>query len=353
MTASAPITVKVTSKTGDLPRQIPKSMVWEGVRYTFDAEVREYDWYVVYDDISAPQSLLKINHETLACPRANTILVTHEPSAVKTFGTDFTEQFGSVLSCHEEWALQHRNKTRTHPMSPWWYAGHLDYDALAAMPSPAKDKVLSTVCSTKQQKHTLHAQRYPFTRALKKLLPELEWYGHGVRPIRDKAEALDSFQYHIVIENHICDHYWTEKIADTFLAYSMPFYYGAPNIGSYFPEGSFIPFDISDVEGTAQLIRQTIADGTYEKNLPAIIRARELLLNRHNFFAEITAYIKAREANAADSKKTDKVEVIYNRRAIIKQNPLAGVRYLIKKFKNRLLSLKTHTTLAKQNRLPK
>ncbi|MHC4553671.1 MAG: glycosyltransferase family 10 domain-containing protein, partial [Planctomycetota bacterium] len=148
-----------------------------------------------------------------------------------------------------------------------------------------KTQVISTVCSTKQQRHTLHHKRYSFVQALRQTLPELEVFGRGIQPVKDKSEALDDFKYHIAVENYIGPHHWTEKLADTFLGVCLPFYAGAPNAADYFPPESFIPIDIHDPAGAAKIIQQAIAENAYEKRLPAILEARKLVMEKYNMFA--------------------------------------------------------------------
>jgi len=41
--------------------------------------------------------------------------------------------------------------------------------------------------------------------------------------MNDKAAALDPYQYHIAIENHVFTHHMTEKLPDAFLGYTLPF----------------------------------------------------------------------------------------------------------------------------------
>jgi hypothetical protein len=86
------------------------------------------------------------------------------------------------------------------------------------------------------------------------------------------------------VENYRGNDYWTEKIADCWLAGTLPFYYGCPNLGKYFPAKSFIRIDLDDFDGAARIIRRTVDDGEYAKRLPAIHEARDLVLNRHQFF---------------------------------------------------------------------
>jgi hypothetical protein len=120
---------------------------------------------------------------------------------------------------------------------------------------------------------------------------ELHLFGRGINPISNKAEAMDDFKYHIAVENHIEPHHWTEKIADCFLAYCLPFYYGPPNISDYFPEDAVIPIDIFDIDGTEKIIRSSIAEGLYEKRLPAIIEARSRVLNDYNLMNVIAKLV--------------------------------------------------------------
>ena len=235
-------------------RQFPgRNPVWGRCRFVFDPDAREYDWVAVYDDL-APVDGERFSKrvEQLACPQQNTLFVTMEPSSIKTYGFDFLDQFGVVITSQEPWAIRNRGAVYTQPALRWFYGeskdGLITYDQMQAHPPLEKSAVLSTVCSNKQQKHTLHQLRYEFTQQLRSRLPELDVFGRGVRPIADKAEAVDPYRYHIAIENHICQHHWTEKLSDAFLGVSLPFYSGCPNAADYFPEESFIPIDIYDVD---------------------------------------------------------------------------------------------------------
>lgn len=326
--------VKVITNTGKLSRQIPADGVWNGYRYTFDRAATRYDYLIVYDDILGKNGR-KFASESLPCPTENVIFVTHEPSAVKTHGTDFCRQFSHVLTCHEEWSLQHKGRVTMQPMSPWWYRlNHsAPYEELHRMPPPPKPKLLSTICSPKQHTHTLHRHRYAFTQRISELVPQLEWWGRGKKAIDDKSVAMDDYRYHLAIENHICPHYWTEKLADSYLAYCLPFYYGCPNITEYFPPQSLIILDINDAEKSARIIADAIQNAEYEKRLPAIQEARRRLLEEHNFFPTMSRFIA--NLPPPQSKSATRA-VIYSRRAVISRSPLSGLRYVTEKWRNRL-----------------
>lgn len=266
--------------------------------FLFDREERCYDWLAVYDDLpSVAGERHTLWREPLACPKEQTILITAEPSTVKVYGRGFLRQFGWVITSQEPWVIRHPRAIYAHPGMVWFYEG--TYDQIAANPPRDKTRLISTVCCSKRMRHTLHRRRWEFTRQLQALLPELEVYGHGVRPIERKNMALDPYRYHIAIENHVCLHGWTEKLADAFLGMCLPFYFGAPNAAEYFPEDSFIPIDLRDPAGAAARIRQAIQDNEYQKRLPAIQEARRRVLEQHSPLVQLTRLIEERSPATA------------------------------------------------------
>ena len=190
--------------------------------FIFDRDERNYDWIAVYDDLPSSQGERhSLWEEVLACPRERTLLLTSEPATVKVYGHGFLNQFGWVLTSQEPWVIRHPGAIYCQTGLIRFYVG--PHDHIAQHPPTNKTALISTVCSSKQQSHTLHKYRYQFTQQLKQALPELEIFGHGVRYIEHKNEALDSFRYHVAIENHVCQHHWTEKLADSFLGMCLPF----------------------------------------------------------------------------------------------------------------------------------
>jgi len=335
----APIRVKLLSRVPvrSWLRQFPgRDPVWGECAFVFDRDARDYDWLVVYEELPPKaRERLSRGEERLACPRGHTLLVTTEPSAVKTYGEAFTDQFGWVLTSQEPQALPHPHRIYAQPALRWFYgigAGHeVDYDALAARTPPQKPRAISTVCSTKRQTHTLHRTRFDFTERLKAALPELDVFGRGVRDMDDKAEALDPYLYHVAVENHVAPHHWTEKLADAFLGFTLPFYAGCPNAAEYFPAESFIPIDVRDPDGAVATIRQAMRDGEYERRLPAVIEARRRVLNQYNLFAVLAREIAARH----DAGAREAGGVIRSRAALRMRNPLLGARDLLQKVRRR------------------
>ncbi len=314
-------------------RQFPGGVpLWGNCRFEFDVDCRKYDWLVVYHDI--PRGDGFFTEEKLCCPRERTLLITGEPSTITVFGSDYLHQFGHILTFQEPWAVKHPHCIFHHPGLVWHYGLPFDggefvtYDQLAATPPPEKSRIISTVCSQRTGNITLHSSRVGFTWKLKEELQELDVFGHGVNPMDDKAEALDPYRYHIVVENHVYPHHLTEKLPDAFLGYTLPFYHGAPNAADYFPKESFIHIDINDYARSRDIIRSHIANNEYEDRLPYIIEARQCVLEEQNLFAILNRKILEKEKEIV--RKTHG-GVIRNRSTLRMKNPVAGIRSLFQK----------------------
>ncbi|MGB0767790.1 MAG: glycosyltransferase family 10 domain-containing protein, partial [Phycisphaeraceae bacterium] len=293
------ITVKFVGRRpihDDAPyrRQFPDGqMQWGRCRFVFHDDADRYDWLVAYDEVP-PDGV------RLACPREHTLQVITEPATIKVYSRAYLAQFAHVLTSQEPYAAPHSGVIRSQPALLWYYGVPLGegskhprpYNDLVAGPSTLKDRAIATVCSNKRMGHTLHRLRYDFTQAAKAALPELDVFGRGVRAINDKAEAMDRYRYHLAIENHLAPHHITEKLTDSFLAGTLPFYFGAPNAGDYFPTDSFIPIDIRRPDEAIATIRRAIDDDAYTQRLDAIKEARRRTLEEHNLFAVLAHHIE-------------------------------------------------------------
>lgn len=343
------ITVKFMSrniaKEGDIEcwlRQFPgKNPVWGNCRFVFDWNAREYDWLVVYHDLHREK--YKQSEEKLKCPKEKTILVTTEPSTITVYGTDYLNQFGHVLTSQEPWAIPHPNAIFSQPGLMWFYGLPFSndplntycsedrfktYDIMQKTTPPQKTKLLSTVCSQREGKITLHSKRVSYTKLLKTDIEDLDIYGHGVKPMTDKAEALDSYKYHIAIENHVYPHHLTEKLPDAFLGYTLPFYYGCPNAGDYFHADSFVPINIDNYKQSLDIIKSTISNNEYQDRLPYIIEARKRVLEKYNLFAVLDHEITRINSQVNQFTLNRK---IMNRQTMRIKKPLAGIRSLFQK----------------------
>lgn len=324
--------------------QLPDtSPTWDNCLFSFDPGDRDYDWLVVYEDLPPlPGQKRDQTAETLACTAERTLLVTSEPSSIKHYGNTFTRQFGCVLTSQEPWALPHADRIYSQAGLAWMYgvgkSRVRSFDDMVANPPTMKSHDLSMVFSPKRQRHTLHRRRNAFMQRMIGDLPGMDVYGRGAQPLDDddKACALDSYRYHITVENHIGLHHWTEKLADAFLGLTLPFYYGCPNASEYFPPDSFIPIDIRDPDGARKIIEATIANNEYEKRLPAIIEARRRVLFDYNLFAVLAREIGQRQVAG---RAGDTGREIYSRHALRKKHIGTGLQDIYGKARARLMHL--------------
>ena len=322
------------------PRYFPgDDFVWKSCRFVFDREARDYDWLVVYDEL-APAAKQNANtaSELLACPPANTLLITTEPSSIKVYGRHYTQQFGHVLTTQPDWALPHEQRHWQQAANHWFYGGDatnpMTHERLL-LGGGAKTGMASMVGSGKAQKHTMHATRFAFMQRVQDLMPELAVFGRGYKPMADKAEALDPFRYHICLENHLSVHHWTEKLSDAFLGHCLPFYAGVPNAADYFPEGSFVRINMNDPEGAVALLRRAIAEDWYSQRLPLIEEARRRVLQDYHLFA-VTERIVAAALPAAPA--TDTV-TLYSRHALRRRSLRVAFYHGFEKLRARFKAL--------------
>jgi hypothetical protein len=312
------------------PGNVP---VWGNCRFIFDRDCRNYDWLVVYDDMpSCAGERHPLWEEELACPSQHTLLITTEPPTIKVYGTAYLNQFRWLLTSQPKWVTgNHPGRIFEQPALIWFYSNRSprgDYDTLRHHVPLNKTLDVSTMCSSKRQGNTLHRRRYDFTMALKERLPGLDMFGHGVRAIVDKADALDPYRYHIAVENFAGPHHWTEKLSDPFLGACMPLYYGCPNVADYFPEESFLHINIWDVDEAVETIERAVRDRLHEKCLPAILESRRLVLEKYGPIATISRIVNERHQAAHSGQQHAKV--LQSRRRI-HANLIKGMRYLTEK----------------------
>jgi len=338
---AAPIRVKFMARPEARiwRHQLPDSSpTWGGCEFIFDSQERNYDWLVVYDDLPPRSNERRsIREEILACHPDNTLLVTSEPSSIKSYFTDFTNQFGAVLTSQPAWALPHKRRYFQQPALQWFFGVGSKvvkpFSELERSLSDNKREMVSIVGSSKQQRHTLHALRYQFISALKKSDADLKVFGREDVPMDDKAEALAPFRFHVAVENHYSDHHWTEKLADAFLGEAVPLYVGCPNVEEYFPEESIIKLDIKDPESAIEAIKG-LSQADYERRLPAVLEAKRRVLYEYNLFAVIARIIDSAGCEPPPSGEPPKIR---SRRLVIKTSLASGLRHLYQKSRLRLI----------------
>lgn len=221
----------------------------------------------------------------------NTLLIVQEPEEKKIYPKKYYRQFNNLVDTHSK---SGHPRCELHAPCFDWHVGidhsikayRYGYQYLVSLPRPHtfKNKI-SVVCSDARRTKG-QIERLEFLEALKGLIGErIDHFGRGFNPVRDKMDAIYGYRAHLVLENCSAPHYWTEKLADAYLGWAYPVYYGCPNVLDYFPEQSIAQLHSLDPSRAAQIVQQ-ILDGPDED--PAhfdVSVARNLVLNQFNPFS--------------------------------------------------------------------
>lgn len=278
---------------------------WNLSKYSFYFNSREdiiWDSVVVYENVN--ESFY------LKCRKGGMFFISGEPPMVKTYSQSFIDLFDHVISAH---VIKHPNNHRDQQALPWYFGYNFQtkssswsYQEIEQMELPCKTKKISFITSTRTFLPG-HKSRLVLLRNLQKTFGDvIDFYGKGINEINDKAMALMPYEFSICVENSYVDDYWTEKISDSFLAYSVPIYYGCKNINHYFSDQSIVSIDIRDLNGCLRKIEAIIdnSDDIYNKMLPYVKESRDLLLFKYNIFPFIVSYVE----KYVDLKSTSIIE---------------------------------------------
>jgi len=286
----------------DLMQQTPEHLgIWNDVKFTERSD-SDCDYYIVLNNLRdgeqlpvAPGNVFRIVQE----PPTEFFKPWHknQPYSSKSFMCDPDNSGEGYIT--------------SHPMVPWHI--NRDYDFLSAVSVPDKKNILSWITSTKSILGG-HKQRMGFLGDVSNKIPELDLIGTnihhisnpeerkknseeqhrlGFKIVEDKWAGLAPYKYSLAIENFSGPDYWTEKLADCFLAWTMPIYYGCTNLENYFPADSFVRIDINNPEEALEIINGTIHSNSWEKHLNAISEARKLALDEYQLFPSISRFLKS------------------------------------------------------------
>lgn len=287
--------VKVsTNKAFPQQNQTPGALLspplhqWGDFTYVInDDSLREADYWLVYND-------LQHDEEYCHVAPSNTIFIPEEPPAYRFYNRRFQRQFGHLYSCH-----LHQNHPNHHLGHQYlqWYIGSgweaergptPDFKLVTDLPLRLADKKpLVSIMATRKSIIAGHRHRQIFLEKAKAHFKDKLVILGGGQNFIAKWDALAPYYYHIAIENSVFPHYWSEKIADSYLAWTMPIYAGAPNVREYFPDNSLLSFDLKDWQSAQNAIEQALDSTWTEERTMAIAEARRRILYEYNLMALI------------------------------------------------------------------
>jgi hypothetical protein len=273
-------------------RQTPNNDgAWGHLRFHLDDNSHaDADWLVTFDE---PWPSLRTT-----TPYERRILFVTEPPGIKSYPADYANQFAVVVSAYEIEGFRGRAIIQQ-PALNWHYgidqrgaelgSAPLQWAELAA--DKPKSKLASVICSTKA---TLpyQRQRLAFVERLgARLGDQIDVFGRGVRPIDDKREAIAAYKYHVVLENNLIDHFWTEKLADAYLGDAFPLFAGCGNIETYFDPRSLRRIDVRDPDRAIDEIENVLGSTLWEDNRQRIRESRQRVMTEHNLFSVVATII--------------------------------------------------------------
>jgi hypothetical protein len=301
----------------DVMRQTPgNSGVWDNIKFTLDP-VEDCDYLIMFNN--------RMRIDTNArCPRENVWLLMQEPYIPEhpEWKTEKHRPFYKVFTHHLP--AYSKRYISSQPAVPWHV--NKSFDELSSMPIPVKQKSISSITSNLSMLPGQKKRRKFIDFIRRENISGLDFFGKGSCYIEDKWDGLAPYKFSIAIENSNTPDYWTEKLADCFLAWTIPFYYGCPNLEKYFPKDSFIRIDIENQEKSLEIITAVLKKEDWDKRFSALQKARELILNKYQVFPYITELIHNSKTEVSAKEK-----MIIPANKIIKNPIRSFIRYLKKR----------------------
>lgn len=275
-----------------LKRQTPQgTMKWGNFTFT-EEDVSECDYLVSLDypkeDFSVNVNKKNILHLCLEPP--------NEVSKYRQYANKKVSVIYNQLDIN-------KNNILSHGALPWHI--NKDFDFLKALTVESLTKENKVVWVTSNQRSSKgHTIRMDFLDKIKEL-PFVNLYGRGINPIDDKWDVLNPSKYAIAYENFQSDYYWTDKIIDCYLSYTMPLYFGCNSIVDFFPKDSFIQIDPKD-KHIDLFLKEIVVSKKWEENLDAISKARDLVLNEYQLFPFLSNQINQLELRKSGKEASQK-----------------------------------------------
>lgn len=324
--------------------------VWENVEFFInDKECVECDHWIIMHEIS--------KKETCLCPPQNVWLFMEEPSSIHIYEQKFLNQFSNIVTSQD---LSGKFNVFHEQQSIRWFYGWdavqgnytETYDSLSSQSFPSKERLISVISSTKQQCPG-HIKRLEFTKCARDAI-NADTFGWGLNSFSCKRDTILPYKYQIVIENTAIDDYWTEKLADCYLGWAFPIYYGCTNLEKYFDRRSFFYIDITDTEKAKKEVKNFILNHDYEASKVYIEQARKKILNKYNFFPNAARL--CRENNVCGTKMEITLYPEIQKKTVKPDNPIKAAvkkKYpeFYRSFSNKLEEVKKLNKFRKKYRI--
>jgi hypothetical protein len=233
------------------------------------------------------------------CKIGGLIFISGEPPISRRYSFYFLNQFDHLITSHQQ--IKHKNNHIIQQCLPWHYGYsflnnnyNFNINEIINSEPPKKVKKISIISSDKKIMPG-HNLRHSFVEFLKQEYSnEIDFFGKGINPIDDKSIGLTPYYFSICIENSSINDYWTEKLADPILSYSIPLYYGCKNVNKYFNTNGIINIDINNKSKTVSIIDDILSNTSkiYSEKFDILIENRNKLLFNFNLTHFIIKFYK-------------------------------------------------------------
>lgn len=264
----------------DLMQQSPGGLgVWGGVQFVEGEDVGA-DYVVVLNQPS------KTTH-VMASPDRVWAVIQEPPSRYHRFLHRGQPAFGRIYTTDPDMPPRSPRYRASQPALAWHVGLSFDeLDSVGDVPVKSKDVSWITSSLAFLPGHKLRLAMLQKLRAAG--LGDI--FGRGLNPIERKWEGLAPYRYSIAFENHIGPYYWSEKLADCFLAGAMPIYVGCTNLEDDFPAGSFVRIDPRRGD-VVSAVRSIVESDLAERSRALVLEARRRVLHEHQLFPFVARQI--------------------------------------------------------------
>ena len=258
--------------------------VWENIKAITDPY--EADWVIGWETLDPTLDLDRID-------MSKVILVGREPPWILALGDGYKYDNWDTFP-EVKYKFKHALEN-SHLFASW--TSRISYKEMKEFQWKPRNKKICVVMSSKDFCPG-HRTRLGFVRKFCHTHPGvLDIYGSGMGEWctrndlqshyrgctqfgadDSKHKWISRYEYSLSFENGVLDGFFTEKFNDVMMAFTKPIFWGAKNIGSYFPESSFEYLDITQEQSVDRLY-EIIQKPITEQDVAAMAASRNLIMD--------------------------------------------------------------------------
>jgi hypothetical protein len=260
-----------------------------GIDFQVNNDSKEADWWIIWGGLN--------QSETVNC--SNLLYIADESHEERVYNNDFLNQFKQIATVSDH--PQHLNKIIIHELTLWYFHNTED---LFNKNNLEKTKNISLICSDATGLYG-HKKRYALVNKLiGHFKDKIDVYGRGFNYIENKFDALKDYKYSVAIENKSIPNYFSEKLIECFMTYTLPIYAGCTNIYEYFDADVIFELNLDDYKKSINLIEKILDEDPYEKLREKLSINRQLYLDKYHLFPALAIIVNniSKEWISADKK---------------------------------------------------